>query len=543
MENSKEEKIPLKEKHLPNTFTSDTFKGMYAIHKYWSKKPRNVINQFIKSFTYSDEIVLDPFAGYGVTLTESIALDRKAIGVDINPASIRIIKGLLYYCDIVELDTFFNQWMQALAKTSSTWFSTSCNKRHRAHRTHTLIEDGKPKLIRYYCDKCNEKGEKSPNADDLLIWNESQKLTLDEKNFPLFLVNKRISIPENTRISSFFTKRNFLVINEAFQKLGVFDKTTYNHLVNVFTAAIPQASKMVFVITKRKNVKQKPEVGSWVAGFWKPSTYWEISPIHCFNIRFKKYIRGKRGSNIKLPKIIKLADSFNEITRNTPLLVQGSSTNLQFIPNSSIDYILTDPPHGDRIPYLEYSQLWNSFFKDKIDWENEIIVSDRTEYESKREKYKSLLSKSISETSKKLKRGKFYSIFFQNLDFDYWETLLSSFIMNQMNLIRIDTISTSAGSVVQDTRKNSLAEDILLTFRKEKNKHLRNNITLNAANSDKIALEVILAEENKEFKTYEALEWILQSFIKEKAMDRNFNLIKFLEQNFEYKKGNWTNKR
>jgi len=73
-------------------YTSKTYKGIYSMHKYWSKKPFDVIRKFILQYTNKGDIILDPFCGSGVTISESIFLGRKAIGIDINPSAIFITK-------------------------------------------------------------------------------------------------------------------------------------------------------------------------------------------------------------------------------------------------------------------------------------------------------------------------------------------------------------------------------------------------------------------------------------------------------------------
>ena len=37
---------------------------------------------------------------------------------------------------------------------------------------------------------------------------------------------------------------------------------------------------------------------------------------------------------------------------------------------------LSDPPHGDRIPYLELSEIWNVILGEEPPFEAEIVVSN-----------------------------------------------------------------------------------------------------------------------------------------------------------------------
>jgi hypothetical protein len=40
---------------------AESYTGIYSMHKYWSKKPYNIIQNFILRYTNEDEIVVDPF--------------------------------------------------------------------------------------------------------------------------------------------------------------------------------------------------------------------------------------------------------------------------------------------------------------------------------------------------------------------------------------------------------------------------------------------------------------------------------------------------
>ena len=46
------------------------------MHKYWSKKPPNVVSHFINKFSKSGDVVLGAFCGSGVTICESVLLQE-----------------------------------------------------------------------------------------------------------------------------------------------------------------------------------------------------------------------------------------------------------------------------------------------------------------------------------------------------------------------------------------------------------------------------------------------------------------------------------
>lgn len=72
---------------------TEAYKGLYAMHKYWGKKPFEQINSFIEKYSQKDDVVLDCFCGSGVTLIETIKANRKAIGIDLNPIAIKLARA------------------------------------------------------------------------------------------------------------------------------------------------------------------------------------------------------------------------------------------------------------------------------------------------------------------------------------------------------------------------------------------------------------------------------------------------------------------
>jgi DNA modification methylase len=67
----------------------------YLLHKYWSRKPHNVISYFISQLVPNNGLVIDPFCGSGVVLRESQKLGINAIGFDANPIANLISKVLI----------------------------------------------------------------------------------------------------------------------------------------------------------------------------------------------------------------------------------------------------------------------------------------------------------------------------------------------------------------------------------------------------------------------------------------------------------------
>ncbi|NLI97981.1 hypothetical protein GX441_04895 [bacterium] len=72
--------------------------GNYAthnLHAFAAKFPPQIPRTFITNLTSEGEVILDPMVGSGTTIIEALLLNRKAIGLDLDPLSIRINRAKL----------------------------------------------------------------------------------------------------------------------------------------------------------------------------------------------------------------------------------------------------------------------------------------------------------------------------------------------------------------------------------------------------------------------------------------------------------------
>ena len=57
----------------------------YGVHPYFTRRPANVVRNYIERYSEEEDTVLDPFGGTGVTAIEAFLLGRQAIQNDLNP--------------------------------------------------------------------------------------------------------------------------------------------------------------------------------------------------------------------------------------------------------------------------------------------------------------------------------------------------------------------------------------------------------------------------------------------------------------------------
>ncbi|MBK6431533.1 MAG: hypothetical protein IPF85_12335 [Anaerolineae bacterium] len=94
------------------------------------------------------------------------------------------------------------------------------------------------------------------------------------------------------------------------------------------------------------------------------------------------------------------------------VVVLGSATNMDYLPDNSIDLIFTDPPFGANINYSEMNILWESWLGQFTDTAHEAIVN-RVQGKDV-EAYQNLMTASMCECFRVLRSGHWMLLVFMN---------------------------------------------------------------------------------------------------------------------------------
>jgi DNA-cytosine methyltransferase len=501
----------------------------YLMHKYWGRKAHNVISEYISHFTNENDVVLDPFMGSGVTVIESVKLNRKSIGVDINPTAISIVENTLKPVDLTSFKDEYERILNAVRAKYEYLYETKCPICHEpCSYTIMVWEEDEAKRVRGFCPT-HGKFKCDVNEEDLQLIEKYKELffQLDEKGeliYPKDAILQYVRRNKKTYIYELFTERALLIISSLLKEIEkVEDANVKSMLMFSMSSMLPNVSKML--PGDLNNVMYK---SGWVISkFWVPKVHTERNVFDCFKMRCEAIFKGKS----------ELLDINNELAD----IYNSSSTNLQFIESESVDYIFTDPPYGESIAYLALSHFWNSWFHKDVNYEEEIILDP---YRKKTiAGFESLISAAFKELYRVLKPNKYLSFTFHNRDLKVWKAILEGTLKAGFELVNIVMQPQAVSSGTQGINKdNTLKGDFIYNFRKVSPfKEFEINYMKNSeAFIINNARSLIIAKQG--VNSAELYEYILPLIAKNQAYmnDKNevINVENLLKKHFKYEEVN-----
>lgn len=436
----------------------------YEMHKYWGKKPSSDLSVVIQKYSREGDTVLNPFSGYGVFCCEAFLLNRNVISNDLNPVA-NFLNDQLLEKD-VDLDLLKKQWEKILVEFKpfvEKWFEWKVD--NKVVQLSSVLRDKNDISI-----KAKYKFNGSRKAIEIELDSDSVKKFIEYENsqviedwYPttLLVENSRISAKKGMHISDVFTKRTLSCHAKLLSLIEKYSSGKEQKLFKVaFTANLANCSRLVPPIKSRGDMAP----GAWMTGFYTGETYLENNVLQYFENRLHKVIKGKLdylsyfGVSGELDlNPIKYKNTFRTIRKDAKKLD---------IESESVDYIFTDPPYGDAVPYFEQSVIWNSWLNFTPDYDNEIVITDSKERKKNNAVYEQDINIAFSEIRRVLKTGKMFSLTYHSLSGLEWKAITNACIKNGFELIEYEWLVQKSFTPRQINRAKTIKGDVLVTLRK-----------------------------------------------------------------------------
>ena len=448
--------------------TPKGYTGLYGFHKYWGKKPHEPLAFIIEQLTCNGDIVLDPFVGSGTAARESLLRNRRFIGFDINPVAIEITRLLASPPDYESVRDAFKYVEKNVKEQIDRTYVISDGR----IASHYLWENDQLQQVWLRGGRGNPREERDPSLHDLELIGSLASYRSQYLRHPNFFSNSRINAYKDLTISDIMTGRAQHNMDLLLRGISELPEDLANPLRLCLTAASGQMTKMVFAVTGRGKTSGKTsskiEVGSWVIGYWRPKLHFEVNVWNCFERRVSKLLKAIRTDDLLTGlHMSKSLDEFYERDAKCFIECAPCQESISEVKNQSVKLILTDPPHSDRVPYLELSELWNAILGVESNFDDEIVISNAKEREKSPETYSDAMNDFFSQCRETIRDDGFLVLLYNARQRDRWgfvNQLIDDSYTTGLEYIGQFPSNYSAGSVVQDNRKGGLKNDIALVF-------------------------------------------------------------------------------
>ena len=367
---------------------------IYTAMKYWGKKPHNIWRKYIENYTPKKGIFLDPFAGSAISAFEAVKVGRKAIVFDLNPLTSFIIevfstkfdaqlfrKEVKKIIDIVNKDKVYREYFSTTSRKTNKQtivqnFKWENGKLYELGINYTTEEikketKGKPtkKKFRYTASPKKEDQVKAEKQAEIVI----NKWFPDEPfiNSPSFSANFIQAIGGNN-FSNLWTRRNLYVLSLIFDLIKKNkNESLKKQLLFGFIQSLHLTTKMS---VPRRESANRPFSTSWGrSAYICANRQMEMNAL----LVFESSCLGKQSvesalKNIekyigKIPKTLKVSESLKNKNKlsgfDLKYGIVDINTITDYIPDKSVDFIMTDPPYGGLVQYLDLSSIWLNWLK------------------------------------------------------------------------------------------------------------------------------------------------------------------------------------
>lgn len=367
----------------------------YKCFKYKTKKPGNIVSEYIQHYTRKRDVVLDPFCGSGVIAFEALKIGRKAVAIDINPVATFITKNLIKPANLEKYKQAYNRIERRVKDQIISLYSTQCR---RCKRRSTLICTSRKRKktepeaelidVRYYCKKCKKKRIDPPSTQDIQILNQIRR-RISNGEIPWY-PRTRLRYPngkefkEGTHIESIdsipklFTERNLLALAILNEEIGKIEDEDIRELMKFTLMTMIHLSSKLCPVRKTR-----PFSSHWGRDtrYWVPEIYMEQNVWKLFERAYKGkqgVLKAKEGTNREIT-YFKPAESFDDLGKDANILIKTASVfDLdEIVPDGKANYVFTDPPYGGAIQHGELSTIWASWLGFEMNFDEELTINEQ----------------------------------------------------------------------------------------------------------------------------------------------------------------------
>ena len=257
-----------------------------------------------------------------------------------------------------------------------------------------------------------------------------------------------------THLHDFYTRRNFHVISTLWELTNEYDKDIRDALQLLILSYNASHSTLMTRVVAKKSQKDFVLTGAQSGVLYVSSL-----PVE------KNILEG-------LKRKVKAFEKAFALVRHSSscVTVKNTSSEKLPLPNGSIDYVFTDPPFGDYIPYAELNQINELWLETVTDRSKEIIVSKASNKDV--EQYGGMMGAVFSEIERVMKPQGNATVVFHSAKSVIWQALTKAYSGVGLQVRFTSVLDKLQSSFKQTNSTISVKGDPLLLLTKGKIKEL-----------------------------------------------------------------------
>ena len=327
--------------------------------------------------------------------------------------------------------------------------------------------------VRIYGQTGIEKWVRDANEADLIQFEHRES-----QNYPSHCKQKKLYWGELyrsgyhygvTHLHHFYTKRNYQVMHNLWNRTKSYPDKIRNAIQLLLLSYNASHATLMTRVVVKKNTKDFV-----LTGAQSGVLYISSMPVE------KNIITGIKR------KLRYFEDAFSYLNKCTGHIeINNSSSHCISQKNDSIDYVFTDPPFGDFIPYAEVNQINELWIGEPTNREDEIIIS-RSQNKTERQ-YQEMLTRVFCEVNRVLKDGANATVVFHSSKASVWNALCYAYTNAGLGVTATASLQKSQTSFKQTVSEGSVQGDPMILLSK--------GSTAKSSSSSELVLDEVIDNE------------------------------------------------
>ena len=300
-------------------------------------------------------------------------------------------------------------------------------------------------------------------------YNDYLKLieTLDYSYIPLYKISWGELFRQGyhygiTHIHHFYTNRNAMMFSYLWSKISSCNKEVQDALKIFLLSYNSSHSTLMTRVVAKSNSKDFVLTGA------------QPGVLYISSLPVEKNIH--IGLERKL-KTFTEALSLLDQSKSKAFFFNSSSTIMKEVDNHFIDYIFTDPPFGDFIPYSEINQINESWLGNITNTQDEVIINNSQG--KNLEYYEKLMEAVFKRMSEILKDEGFCTLVFHSAKAEIWRAIIKAYKNSGFTVCKASILDKVQKTFKQTNSNVIVKGDPILLLEKNSNKIVKNTLYKN----------------------------------------------------------------